>query len=251
MMQNDHAPRPVPSACVPPVYVALDFPTARQACELAARLGDQGTHYKVGLQLFLEAGRPFVEELVNSGKDVFLDLKLHDIPNTVYGAAAAAAGMGVRLLTVHAQGGGSMVQAAVAAASAQGGGIGVLAVTMLTSLSDADVRSLGFDERTMSERVALLASFAAQAGAHGVVCSAFEIAAVRAAAAGLATLVPGIRPVGGAAADQARVATPADAVSRGADYLVVGRPITQAADPAQALANIRGEVFRAAGAISG
>ncbi len=242
-MRNDHEQR-----AVPPVYVALDFPTARQARELVTRLGDQGTHYKVGLQLFLEAGRSFVEELTNSGKNVFLDLKLHDIPNTVYGATMAAAGMGARLLTVHAQGAGPMIQAAVEATSTHGGGMAILAVTMLTSLSDADVRSLGYDERPLSERVALLASLAAQAGAHGVVCSAFEIADVR-AAADLLTLVPGIRPAGIAAEDQARVATPADAVRMGADYLVVGRPISRAADPAQALANVLREASRAADAV--
>ena len=242
-MRSDHAP-----SVAPPVYVALDFPSARQARELVARLGDQGTHYKVGLQLFLEAGRPFVEELTNRGKHVFLDLKLLDIPNTVYGATVAAAGMGAELLTVHAQGAQPMVQAAVAAASAQGGRMGILAVTVLTSLSETDIQAICRDGRTMGERVVALASLAAQAGAHGVVCSAFEIAAVRAAAAGLLTLVPGIRPLGAAAADQARVAAPADAVKNGADYLVVGRPITQATDPAQALAHILREVNRAAAA---
>ncbi len=243
-----------PSAPCEPI-VALDVATAAAALALVERLGAGCRFYKVGLELFTAAGPGVVEALRARGLDVFLDLKLHDIPNTVAGAARSAARLGVRLLTVHASGGAAMVGAAVdgfgsPAAAAPGGGPdgGILAVTVLTSL---DAPALGAAwGRTAVDVVAeveRLADVAAGAGAHGVVCSGAEAAAVRARHDGaLATLVPGVRLAGDGAGDQRRVVTPGDAAAAGARYVVLGRTVTAAADPAAALrratAELRGAV---------
>ena len=214
----------------PPVpIVALDVPTTDAALALVGQIGDACDFYKVGLELFVAAGPSIVETLRARGVDVFLDLKLHDIPNTVAGAVRSAAGLGARLLTVHASGGAAMLAAAADAAA--GTGCGILGVTVLTSI-----------EAPESE-VLRLAGLAADAGLHGVVCSGREAAAVRARwPHELATLVPGIRPAGAATHDQARVVTPRQAAEAGATYVVLGRAVTQAAQPRDALRAIASEL---------
>ena len=209
--------------------VALDVPTAADALSLVERLGDACRFYKVGLELFVAGGPEVVRTLRLAGVDVFLDLKLHDIPNTVAGAVRSAARLDVRLLTVHTGGGAAMLSAAAEAAS--GTGCALLGVTVLTSIEAPE------------GEVLRLAGLAAEAGLHGVVCSGREAAAVRSRyGPGLATLVPGIRPGGVGAHDQARVVTPAQAAEAGATYVVLGRAVTQAPDPVQALAGIAAEL---------
>ena len=223
------------------VIVALDVPDADRALALVERLGDACDFVKVGSELFTAAGPQVVRALCAGGREVFLDLKLHDIPNTVRGAMRAAASLGARLVTVHAAGGRAMMEAAV-----EGGGEGckVMAVTVLTSL-DARTLGEGFgrEVREVRDEVVRLAGLARAAGVHGVVCGGAEAAAVRAAHGDtLRTLVPGIRLEGGDAHDQKRVCTPREAVEAGAAYLVVGRAVTAAADPAAALERVRAEV---------
>ena len=230
----------------PPVYVALDVPEADDARRIVALLGGDATHYKVGLELYLAAGGAFVEELAGLGKSVFLDLKFCDIPNTVAAAVRQAARLGADLLTVHATGGGEMLRAAVEAAGEVRTSAGVLVVTALTSLGAGDLAEMGFASASVAEHVLRLAGMAQQAGAHGVVCSAHESAALRSAFPALARLVPGIRPQGASAGDQVRMATPEDAVQAGADYLVVGRPVTRAPDPLFALRALQDDVAAAA-----
>ena len=236
------------AAAIP--IVALDVPGAAEAMALARALGDRCRFYKVGSELFTAAGPDIVRKLrAEVGADVFLDLKFHDIPNTVAGAVRTAAKLEVRLLTVHASGGPPMLEAAQRAASdAAGADCGVLAVTVLTSL-DQDVlrRSWGReDPLDMRREVLRLATFAADAGLHGVVCSGAEAAAVRSQFGDrLAPLVPGIRLTGGEAHDQARVMSPLAAQQAGARYLILGRAVTAAADPRGAmervLTELRGE----------
>jgi orotidine-5'-phosphate decarboxylase len=230
--------------------VALDMPSASEAIALARLLGERCRFYKVGSELFTAAGPGIVHELRDDvGADVFLDLKFHDIPNTVAGAVRSAAGLGVRLLTVHAIGGARMLEAAQrAAADTAGLACGVLAVTVLTSL---DAEALGHtwgrpDRPEIEREVIRLAALAADAGLHGVVCSGSEAEAVRARFGDrLAPLVPGIRLSGGDAHDQARVVTPAGAQRAGARYLILGRAVTAATDPREAmervLTELRGE----------
>ncbi len=217
--------------------VALDVPTMAAARELVARLGPQADFVKVGLELFTAEGPRVVEWLHGDGRRVFLDLKLHDIPNTVRGAARSAASMGVALLTVHGYGGPAMVEAAVEGA---GSSTGILAVTVLTSFTPRDLGiALGREAPEVGAEVLRLAAVAAAAGAHGIVCSGQEVAAVRTTYPRLAPLVPGIRLEGGATHDQARVVTPERAASDGAAYLVLGRAVTAAPDPAAVLAAVR------------
>lgn len=214
------------------VIVALDTPDLDRISALAAALGPHVSHLKVGLEAFVGLGAPAVAAAA-AHAPVFLDLKLHDIPNTVKGAAAAAAELGADLLTVHASGGPAMVQAAVAAAPH----LRILAVTVLTSLDADDLRAIG--QPPVEEQVPRLARMAVEAGAAGIVCAPTDVAAVRAAVGPDALLVtPGVRPAGADVGDQARVATPAQAIAAGASLIVVGRPITQAADPAQAARDI-------------
>lgn len=223
--------------------IALDVPTLAAARELLARLGPSADFVKVGLELFTAEGPRVVEWLHGEGRRVFLDLKLHDIPNTVRGAARSAAAMGVSLLTVHGYGGPAMVEAAVEGA---GDRTGILAVTVLTSLTPRDLGvALGRDEPEIGAEVLRLAAIAAAAGAHGVVCSGQEVSAVRTTHPRLAPLVPGIRLAGGAAHDQARVVTPERAAADGAAYLVLGRAVTAAPDPAAVLAEVRAALERA------
>ncbi|HEU4723415.1 MAG TPA: orotidine-5'-phosphate decarboxylase [Gemmatimonadaceae bacterium] len=230
--------------------VALDVPSASEALALAGALGDRCRFYKVGSELFTAAGPAVVRELREAhGADVFLDLKFHDIPNTVAGAVRSAVHAGARLLTVHASGGLPMLEAAQrTAAEESGGACGVLAVTALTSL-DRVVLAQAWgrtDRLEMEEEVLRLAGLAAEAALHGIVCSGAEVAAVRARFGDrLAPLVPGIRLAGGAAHDQSRVMTPAAAQAAGARYLILGRTVTAADDPPAAmervLAELRGE----------
>ncbi len=222
------------------VIVALDFDSREPALRLVDALAEEAEFYKVGLELFTRAGPDVVAELTARDKSVFLDLKLHDIPNTVAGAVRAASAGGVRLLTVHAWGGPEMLAAAAGAADAD---LEILAVTVLTSLSGYTLGQVlgrpGADPLAEVERMARMAQ---AAGVDGAVCSPHEAAAVRAAAGpGFTIVTPGIRLAGGSRHDQARVATPAAAAEAGADYLVVGRAVTQAADPVAALRQVRAE----------
>lgn len=227
------------------VIVPLDVESSDEALTWVDRLGDQGEFYKVGLELYTRAGPEVVRELIDRGKRVFLDLKLHDIPNTVAGAVRAASDLGVDLLTVHASGGPTMLKAA---ARARSGGLRVLAVTVLTSLSPDEMSTVwGREIRSVREEVGRLAVLAQEAGMDGIVASALEASWVRSQVGDDFMIVtPGIRPAGADRGDQSRVATPTDAIRAGADYLVVGRPITQAADPAAALAAVIEEVEQAA-----
>lgn len=227
--------------------VALDVPSAAGALALARQLGDRCRFFKVGSELFTAAGPGIVRDLRDElGADVFLDLKFHDIPNTVAGAVRSAARLGARLLTVHASGGQPMLRAAQqAAADTSGGACGVLAVTVLTSLdSDVLARAWGRSDRPAMEREVLrLAELAAEAGLHGIVCSGSEATAVRARFGDrLAPLVPGIRLPGGDTHDQARVMTPSAAQAAGARYLILGRAVTAAGDPRAAMERVLTEL---------
>jgi len=239
---NGLAPDGSPSA-IP--IVALDVSSAAEALALAGRLGESCRYYKVGSELFTAAGPHVVSALREEGHRVFLDLKLHDIPNTVRGAARSAARLGASLLTVHASGGVEMMRAAVEGA---GDDCGILAVTVLTSLDAAAVAGAWGREATLSieDEVARLAAMAAEAGTHGIVCSGLEAARVRAAHGDrLRPLVPGIRFAAGDVHDQSRVVTPGGAVRAGARYLVLGRAVTGAADPRGAMLRVWEEIAAA------
>ncbi len=220
------------------LIVALDVDTAEQAIALAESMGEEVEWVKVGKQLFTRAGPRVVEELREGcGKKVFLDLKFHDIPNTVAGAVRAASDMGVEMTNVHASGGSAMMEAAVEAAADTG--LILLAVTVLTSLDAAEMQRIGWSGRP-AEQVLRLARLSAGAGIPGVVCSPREVELLRKEmGAGLILVVPGIRPADVDHGDQKRVMTPAQAVRAGADYIVVGRPVTAASDPAVAAAKIK------------
>ena len=214
------------------LIVALDVSTAAAARKIVAAVGDSAFTYKVGMQLYTAEGPPIVRDLVASGRRVFLDLKYHDIPNTVSAAVTEAAKLGVSMLTVHAAGGGKMLRAAVDAAASQPTAPLVLAVTVLTSLDATDLGSQGV-RGSVEDQVLRLAALALSNGCRGIVASAREAAALR-AELGLDFVIvtPGVRPAGSGHADQVRVVTPVEAVKSGASHIVVGRPITEAADPA-------------------
>lgn len=218
----------------PVPIVALDVPDAGSALALVRRLGDGCAFYKVGGELFTSSGPSVVEAIRGKGKQVFLDLKFHDIPNTVRSASRSAASCGASLITVHAIGGRAMISAAVEGA---GDNCGVLAVTILTSLDQAGLsEALGRPVTSVSDEVSRLARVARDGGAHGVVCSGHEAARISAEHGGrLATLVPGVRLAGDSVNDQSRVVTPSDAASAGATYVVLGRTVTAAAEPTAAL----------------
>lgn len=228
--------------------VALDVATTRDALALAEELGDSCRFYKVGSELYTAEGPAVVRALQDDlGADVFLDLKFHDIPATVAGAVRSAAGLGVRLLTVHASGGEAMLRAAQDAA---GGRCGVLGVTVLTSLNGASLgRAWGREVVAVEEEVGRLANDAAAAGLHGVVCSGAEAGGIREAHPDLALLVPGIRLTGGDVHDQQRVVTPSAAQASGARYLVIGRAVTAAADRRAAMGDVLADLSR--GVVSG
>lgn len=214
---------------------ALDFPAWAAAEPFARRIAPHVGMLKVGLELFTAEGPPVVRAAAALGRPVFLDLKLHDIPATVEGAAASAAATGAALLTVHAAGGSQMVQAAVRGGA---GRLRILAVTVLTSLDAAALGRIGL-VGPPEAAVVRLARLAVEAGAGGLVCSPHEVAAVRAAVGpGPLLVVPGVRPAGAARGDQARVATPAEAVAAGADVIVLGRPLRDAPDPVAAALDV-------------
>jgi orotidine-5'-phosphate decarboxylase len=222
-----------------PVIVALDVPDAASALALAARLDPKLCRVKVGKELFVAAGPSVVLGLHERGFEVFLDLKFHDIPNTVAGACRSAARLGVWMLNVHASGGEAMMRAAREALAGVQRPPLLIGVTILTSLADADLAKVGF-RGSAEENVIRLARLARASGLDGVVCSAREAPALRKATGADFTLVtPGIRLPGAGVQDQSRTVAPAEAVKLGANYLVVGRPITQSADPAAALESIR------------
>ena len=226
-----------------PIIVALDFPDAAGALAVARRLAPPTCALKVGKELFTAEGPALVRELVDRGFRVFLDLKFHDIPNTVAQACAAATRLGVWMLNVHASGGPAMLAAAREAVDRAAAGTGrakphLIAVTVLTSLRAADLSATGIAD-VPEAQVLRLAKLAQTNGLDGVVCSSREAAKLRAACGPQFLLVtPGIRPAGADAHDQARTATPSEAIAAGADYLVIGRPITQAPDPQAALESI-------------
>ena len=218
-----------------PVIVALDFPSAAPALELAARLSPQLCRLKVGKELFTRSGPQLVEQLQGMGFEIFLDLKFHDIPNTVAGAVRAAAELGVWMVNVHAAGGRRMMEAAAGALQGHANRPFLIAVTVLTSMTGEDLRELGYSE-TPTERVLRLAALTADSGLDGVVCSAMEAKDLRnARGEGFALVTPGIRLAGDSADDQRRVVTPAEALDAGSHYLVIGWPITRSADPVSAL----------------
>jgi orotidine-5'-phosphate decarboxylase len=225
------------------LIVALDLPGVREAGVMVEQLGDAITFYKVGYQLAFAGGLAFVENLIGAGKRVFLDMKLHDIENTVSKGVESAARLGVTFLTVHAYP--QTMTAAVAAR--KGSGLKVLAVTVLTSYDDIDLAEAGYSV-SVDALIARRAQQAHDLGMDGLVCSPEEASPLRLAVGNdMLFVTPGVRPIGAAHGDQKRVATPTQAIEAGADYLVVGRPITAAADPKAAAEAIVAETPAAAG----
>ena len=222
--------------------MALDLPSAAGARQVVQTLGETVTTYKVGKQLFTAEGPGIVRDLVSSGRKVFLDLKFHDIPNTVAGAVRSAAELGVSMLTVHAAGGSKMLKAAVDAAAQSAAKPMILAVTVLTSLSDSDLHEIGISGSVLAQ-VLRLGALARSAGCDGLVASAHEARELRREMGdGFEIITPGVRPAGAAAGDQARVLTPAEAIQAGATRLVVGRPIVEAKNPQEAADGILDEI---------
>ena len=228
----------------PRIIVALDYPDAKGALALASRLDPQLCRLKVGKELFTAAGPALIEKLMRPGFGLFLDLKYHDIPNTVASACVAAAGLGVWMINVHALGGRAMMSAAREALAKSGKPPKLIAVTLLTSMGAADMDDVGLVGNPR-DAVLRLARLAQGCGLDGVVCSPQEAADLRGQCGKTFTLVtPGIRPAEAAQDDQQRVATPRQAISDGADYIVIGRPITRAADPLAALRRINDEITK-------
>lgn len=215
-----------------PILVALDYSSAEEATRMAKLLSPAVGGFKIGLELLMGPGPATVASVVRMGKPVFVDAKLHDIPNTVRAASRQLGRMGARWVTVHASGGLHQLEAAVEGLATGGGDrqTGVLAITVLTSLTDADLAQTGVAGST-GRQTSRMARLAAAAGAEGVICAVKELGVVGEVAPGLARVTPGIRPAGVDADDQQRVATPDEAIRRGADWLVIGRAITRAADP--------------------
>ena len=220
------------------VIVALDVPDLKAANEFLDRLEGQPSFYKVGLELFLAEGARAIEAVLKRKGKVFLDLKLHDIPETVARAVSSAMALGATFLTIHTAGGLAMMKRAQQAAQKH---VGLLGVTVLTSLAEDDLRADGM-EGSMLEAVIRRANLAEKAGIAGVVCSPQEVSEVHRACPSLLLMVPGIRPAGAEVGDQKRVATPASAIADGASFLVVGRPVRDAKNPAAAFAAVVDEV---------
>ena len=229
--------------CSSPVIVALDYANAGDAMRLVDKLKPEQCRLKVGFELFTSAGPAIVEQIVDRGFEVFLDLKFHDIPNTVASACAAAARLGVWMLNVHASGGRRMLVAAREAIEPFKSRPSLIGVTVLTSHSATDLADIGLTVSPASQ-VARLAELTKESGLDGVVCSAQEARELRAAHGPQFVLVtPGIRPAGSARGDQERIVTPSEAIKRGAHYIVIGRPITQASDPVAMLASVNSDVM--------
>jgi orotidine-5'-phosphate decarboxylase len=225
------------------MIVALDVESVEAARRLIAGLGNAASFYKIGMQLVFAGGLGLIDELTAAGKRVFLDMKLLDIDNTVAGGVASIAGLGVTFTTIHAYP--KAMRAAVAARDRQSRPLGLLGVTALTSLDDADLRAAGY-AASAADLVAARARDAHDAGMDGIVCSPHEAEAVREIVGpDMAIVTPGVRPAGSAAGDQKRITTPGKAIAAGATYVVVGRPVTAAPDPAAAAASIVAEVERA------
>jgi orotidine-5'-phosphate decarboxylase len=224
------------------LIIALDVGSSPAAQRIVAAVGDSALTYKVGMQLYTAEGPQVVGDLVASGRRVFLDLKYHDIPSTVASAVREAAALRVSMLTVHASGGGKMLRAATEAARSVDPALMVLAVTVLTSLDDSDLDKLGVRGRVV-DQVLRLAALAIADGCHGVVASAQEASELRSELGDeFAIVTPGVRPAGAGHGDQVRVVTPAEAIAAGASHIVVGRPITAAADPASEARAILGQI---------
>jgi orotidine-5'-phosphate decarboxylase len=223
------------------LIVALDVSTAAAAQKIVAAVGDSALTYKVGMQLYTAEGPQVVRDLLASGRRVFLDLKYHDIPNTVGSAVSEAAKLGVSMLTVHASGGAKMLRAAVEAAKTRPE-LMILAITLLTSMDASDLDTIGMNG-TVADSVVRLANLALANGCQGIVTSPREAATLRAEfGQDFAIVTPGVRPSGGSVGDQVRVATPAEAIAAGASHIVLGRPITEAADPLSAARSILAEI---------
>lgn len=232
------------------LIVALDVSSAAATQKMVAAVGDSVSIYKVGMQLYTAEGPKIVRDLVSSGRKVFLDLKFHDIPNTVASAVREAASLGVHMLTVHGSGGSKILSAAAEAAKGTVGSAPlVLAVTVLTSMDQNDLHAVGVTG-TVADQVVRLARTAIQSGCGGVVASVQEAALLRREVGSeFAIVTPGIRPAGSAIGDQARVATPAEAMAAGATHIVVGRPITAAQDPRRAAQEVIAEMNSSVAAI--
>jgi len=233
----------------PRVIVALDFPSTDPALELLTRIDPAQCRVKIGKEMFTRAGPGFVEQVAALGFQVFLDLKYHDIPNTVAAACAAAADMGVWMMNVHASGGRKMLTAAAGRLAGLRERPLLVAVTILTSLGQDDIAEIGYGG-TPAENVLRLAALAEDSGIDGVVCSPLEVEPLRDERGGSFLLVtPGVRPAGAALDDQKRIMTPGDAIRAGSSYLVIGRPITAASDPVSSLEAINAEVSAALGEV--
>ena len=232
----------VPTAVRDKLIVALDLPSVAAASAMVERLGDSVNFFKVGMELTYAGGLPFVSELARAGKKVFLDLKLHDIPNTVARATEQVVELGATFLTIHAY----PQTMKAAAAAAKGSGLKLLAVTVMTSYDDSDLKEAGY-AFGVKDLVARRAGQARDAGIDGLILSPEETAAMRVLLGqGMLLVTPGVRPAGADLADQKRVMTPARAIAQGANYLVVGRPVTQAPDPKAAAQAIVMEIAGAA-----
>jgi orotidine-5'-phosphate decarboxylase len=224
------------------LIVALDVSSTTAAQRIVAAVGDSALTYKVGMQLYTAEGPRIVRDLVTAGRRVFLDLKYHDIPTTVGAAVKEAAQLGIGMLTVHAAGGGKMLRTAVEAARANNPSLLVLGVTVLTSLDENDLEKIGF-RGTVRDEVLRLAALALANGCKGIVTSAREASTLRSELGDdFAIVTPGVRPAGSGYGDQVRVVTPAEAIAAGASHIVVGRPITEAADPAAEARAILGQI---------
>ena len=234
----------LPSRPQDKINSALDGPDTAGALRLLDFLGEPPALCKIGLELFTSEGPSVVKAVQERGSAVFLDLKFHDIPNTVAHAVRSAAGLGVSMTTLHAGGGPLMLEAAAKAAAAEGSELLLLAVTVLTSMDEAQLSATGITVEPKNQ-VMRLAGLAADAGIGGIVCSPLEITTVRSSSFGqrLRIVTPGVRPAWAAVGDQKRVMTPSDALTAGADWLVIGRPITAATDPSEAYARVIAEIL--------
>ena len=224
------------------LIVALDVSSCADALKIVSSLGDSVQTYKVGMQLYTAKGPKIVRDLISAGKSVFLDLKYHDIPNTVAATVREAAHLGVSMMTVHASGGTKMLRAAAEAARSANSPPKILAVTVLTSMDENDLREIGVSGQPL-DQVLKLASIALAAGCDGIVSSAREVRNLRTSfGQSFLAITPGVRPAGAAHGDQARVVTPAEAIAAGATHIVVGRPITAALRPEAAIQSVLREL---------